>query len=470
MNKADKIRKATLAAVAQRDAYVNRSTEDVAELYRKAAEQLTDQIRGDDSRRVELNELHNLLDAMRAVLQRLSKQRNHALDNDLQTLAVMAGMPFGNVLDSRIRLQKADEAVDFVRRFVYSDGLQLSDRLWRLDRQAAETLGNHLKAAVGNGEDAFRAVMHSMSNGDDVPPYIAKAYDAARAGVLRQSVRDILTGTPDPRTGKGVLYQAERLFRTELIRAHGEAYMGMAFETDGIAGVRFMLSPRHPKPDICDQHASADLYGLGAGVYPNRESCPWPAHPNTFSYVVAVFEEEVAGKIGEKDKVVDMTLTDTTQFEEAYRNLYDKINHLQAQGISATDDLKKELVIGHKWVAARLDSQQQTWLNTVSEVVLLSDDTLVKQIAHHGSQPVFLEHYQNLQKLIDDARVIVRSNESSVMFFNLEDKVMKAVLKTTRDGSEVYLSSLHVSDMSSVRRALKKGKTVFKNGYSFSDK
>lgn len=293
MSKFEKIRKATLAAIAQRDAYVNSSTEEVARLYRQAAEQLSAQIRGDDSRRVQLNELHNLLNAMHAVLQRLSKQRNYALDNDLHTLTVMAGMPFGDVLKSTTRLLKADDAVEFVRYFVYSDGLQLSDRLWRLDQHAADVLGNHLKSAVGNGDDAFHAVMGHLGSGSDVPPHIAKAYDASRAGALRQSIRDMMTGNEDPVTGKGVVYQAERLFRTELIRAHGESYMGMAFETEGVRGVRFMLSPRHPKPDICDTHAAADLYGLGPGVYPDRASCPWPAHPNTFSYVTAVFEDEV---------------------------------------------------------------------------------------------------------------------------------------------------------------------------------
>lgn len=292
MNKADKIRRATLAAIAQRNAYVNRSTEEAAELYRRAAEQIAGQIRGDDGRHVELSELHHLLAVMHANLQRLAKQRDHALNQDLHTLALLAGMPFGGVLDAAVRQQTAQAAADFVRYFVHADGLQLSDRLWRLDRHAAETLGNHLKAAIVQGNDAYHAVLAGMGSGDGVPPHIAKAYDAARAGALRQSIRDILTGSPDPATKGGVLYQAERLFRTELIRAHGESYMGMAFQTAGVVGVRFMLSPRHPKPDICDTHASADLYGLGAGVYPDRASCPWPAHPNTFSYVVAVFDDE----------------------------------------------------------------------------------------------------------------------------------------------------------------------------------
>ncbi|TFV03033.1 hypothetical protein E4T85_21075, partial [Bacillus stratosphericus] len=70
MSKAEKIRKATLAAIVQRDAYVNSTTDDVAEMYRKAADDMAVMIRGDDGRRVEPAELHFLLSAMRSILQR----------------------------------------------------------------------------------------------------------------------------------------------------------------------------------------------------------------------------------------------------------------------------------------------------------------------------------------------------------------------------------------------------------------
>ena len=233
--KAKKIRKATRSAIAQRDAYVNETTADIAAMYRKAADDMAAQVRGDDGRRVEPLELHALLFSVSAVLNRLGALRDARLENDLNTLSVMAGMPFSDALSFSRRERARDAAVSFVKNFVHSDGLQLSDRLWRLNRHAADAVGEHLKAAVGNGDDAFHAVMGSMGSGADVPPHIAKAYDASRAGALRQSLREVMTGSPDPATGGGVVYQAERLFRTELIRAHGEAYMNMAFETEGAA-------------------------------------------------------------------------------------------------------------------------------------------------------------------------------------------------------------------------------------------
>lgn len=291
MKKSEQIRRATLIAVSLRNAYVDKSIKNNAELYRKAADNLLEMIRGDDGRRVELGELQNLLNAMRAELQRLTIQRDGLLNDDLHQLALMASTPFNGLIANDIRLLKADAAVAWVKEFVHADGLQLSDRLWRLNRHTTDTISQYLQTALYNGEDAHHAILRGMGSGEGVPLHISKAYDASKAGALRTSIREVMTGAADPRTGKGVVYQAERLFRTELIRVHGEAYMNMAFNTDGVIGVRFMLSPRHPRPDVCDMHASADLYGLGEGVYPNRESCPWPAHPNTLSYVVAVMKE-----------------------------------------------------------------------------------------------------------------------------------------------------------------------------------
>jgi hypothetical protein len=95
----------------------------------------------------------------------------------------------------------------------------------------------------------------------------------------------------DPQAGP--LASSLQVTRTELNRAHGEAYMAGAEQAPGVVGFRFLLSPRHPKPDICDLLARQNLHGLGKGVYPTREATPWPAHPNTLSFVVAVFADEV---------------------------------------------------------------------------------------------------------------------------------------------------------------------------------
>ena len=86
------------------------------------------------------------------------------------------------------------------------------------------------------------------------------------------------------------------MLRTEINRAHGEAFMAAGEKTRGFVGWRYLLSPAHPKPDICDLLATQNLHGLGEGVYPSRERTPWPAHPNTLSFLEIVFEDEVSAK------------------------------------------------------------------------------------------------------------------------------------------------------------------------------
>ena len=69
----------------------------------------------------------------------------------------------------------------------------------------------------------------------------------------------LLTGRMNP------YYQAERVMRTEINRAYGETALQAAIQHPDVIGVKFKLSPRHPRFDICDMHANANLHGLGPG-------------------------------------------------------------------------------------------------------------------------------------------------------------------------------------------------------------
>ena len=82
------------------------------------------------------------------------------------------------------------------------------------------------------------------------------------------------------------------------------SYQNSLQDDDDVIGTRFVLSPNHPRVDICDMHASVNRYGLGRGVYPKGKN-PWPAHPNTLSYVEAVFDDEVSAEdqAGKEDRI-----------------------------------------------------------------------------------------------------------------------------------------------------------------------
>ena len=135
------------------------------------------------------------------------------------------------------------------------------------------------------GRDASRAVQEFLALGQEVPLALQKQLGLDQVEAAGRTIADSLL------TGPGNAYaNARRVFRTEMNRAHGEAYQAGAARHPAVIGMRFVLSPNHPKADICDVYARADDYGLGPGVYPIGKA-PWPAHPNTMSYLEAVFRE-----------------------------------------------------------------------------------------------------------------------------------------------------------------------------------
>ncbi len=287
-----------------RSAMVHLDEQAVAELYRiyeSAAEQVRGAVRAaaGGGSRVELARLRELLATVESILQALASGREQLLDGAMVQAAELGVRPYTNAgiaatgraaaapLTGAQAAELVDQAVGFVRAFRAADGLVLSDRIWVLDRGAREAVGRAIEQAVVQGWSADKAATELIMRGQPVPPATLQAQRAAELGnVLRAG--DVLV---DDKAGP--LANAVRVMRTEVNRAHGEAYMAGAENAPGVVGFRFLLSPRHPRPDICDLYARQNLHGLGAGVYPTRKACPWPAHPNTLSFVVATFADEV---------------------------------------------------------------------------------------------------------------------------------------------------------------------------------
>jgi len=305
------IKRATTAAQEDMNRLDAAVMDELETLYRQAAADIGAQIErqaGGDGK-LGLAQLQDLLTQVRGKLAELAQRREALLNDTLPQAAGLGIRPLtadgvlgalgasgqaaafqvgGAVLGSEAAMRISGEAVAFVRAFVAADGLRLSDRLWRLDRHARDALVNAIELAVIQGHGAAEAAREYLARGAAVPADVMNKLTAANAAELSQTAQAVMTGKGSP------LDNALRLFRTELNRAHGEAYIHGALGHPDAAGVRFLLSPAHPGPDICDLYARQNLYGLGPGVYPSREKCPWPAHPNTLSYVEVVFRDEVS--------------------------------------------------------------------------------------------------------------------------------------------------------------------------------
>lgn len=284
------IKRATHAAQRAVEQLDSASMKQIEAAYRAAAEDIARRIKAyagpDDT--LSLQELQSVLAQVEARLQELSAARNTLINVSLERAAELGTEPIFGEVKSAAAMRVSDAALRFVRNFIAEDGLQLSDRIWRIDRGARDAVVNTIEQAVIQGHGAAQAAREFLSRGEPVPLDVQGKLDAGNAPrIAKQTTDQLLTGKGTP------MDNAMRLMRTEINRAHGEAFMMSGADHPDFAGWRFLLSPAHPKPDICDLLSKQNLYGLGEGVYPSREKCPWPAHPNTLSFLAIVFKDEV---------------------------------------------------------------------------------------------------------------------------------------------------------------------------------
>ena len=184
----------------------------------------------------------------------------------------------GGAIGAAGRQAKAD-ALDDTRSWVDPRGFTLSDRIWSArasDRAAIEGI---LREGIAAGEDPLLVARR------------LEVYLTPEGRRLETTTPPVRRGTPEEyRSGKGS-YAARRLARTEITRAHGQATIQAAERNPFVTGVRWNLSPSHPKVDICDEHASRDT-GLGRGVYRVRDVPRYPAHPHCLCNLAPVVAED----------------------------------------------------------------------------------------------------------------------------------------------------------------------------------
>jgi hypothetical protein len=87
-------------------------------------------------------------------------------------------------------------------------------------------------------------------------------------------------------------YNAERIARTEMARAYGQAFHVENLGDSDSVGYRSQLSSAHSDYDICDFYAQADLYGMGAGVFPKDHGPEYPYHPHCTCILTPIYEGE----------------------------------------------------------------------------------------------------------------------------------------------------------------------------------
>lgn len=114
---------------------------------------------------------------------------------------------------------------------------------------------------------------------ENVSNALQKSYaDVAKA--IRRNDKALLAKAMNKAATQKVNYINSRIARTEVARAYNMSTNRVYKEDDRVIGWRWLLSPAHPRADICDYCAESNEYNMGSGVYPVGAGPSIPAHPN----------------------------------------------------------------------------------------------------------------------------------------------------------------------------------------------
>jgi len=129
------------------------------------------------------------------------------------------------------------------------NGHDLSDRIWRTANNTRRRMDMMLEDYITRGRGALPLAK-------DIEQFLQPG---------RQLIR---TKTP---YGTDVSYDAMRLARTEISRAHAQAHEASARANPFVVALRWRLSPQHPCCDVCDT--------LDGKEFPLDDLPALPAHP-----------------------------------------------------------------------------------------------------------------------------------------------------------------------------------------------
>jgi len=221
---------------------------------------------------------------MQYVTRALGENLTQSVEYDRGEREITEGDPKVSEAVFKPQLQSVMDAAD---QRVYSDGLTLSSRIWKLDRESRQGISQVLMQGITEGKSAWQIAQdleQYLGAGEDCPRWTStRLYGLTKKEIAGGDRRGLKTGKECD--GKGVAYNALRLARTELQAIHHLASDQVTATMPWIEKEQIMLSPAHPKPDICDEVVAAGEDGQG--IY-KVGTIRLPLHPACLCYKTSV--------------------------------------------------------------------------------------------------------------------------------------------------------------------------------------
>ena len=125
-------------------------------------------------------------------------------------------------------------------------------------------------------------------------------------------------------------FYAKRIALNESARAYNMAKATEFLNDENVQFVKYKMSHTHPRADICDYFANADLYGLGKGIYPKEKAPLTPCHP--FCRCNLIPKYSIKGEANLNKKAVEL----------AQKRYFDNLSlKKQSEILGSYDNLKR---------------------------------------------------------------------------------------------------------------------------------
>lgn len=176
-------------------------------------------------------------------------------------------------------------ALQVAQERIYSDGLTLSQRIWRLQNGGMTQIRTTIAAGMAERTNAWALAeqLERQLNADQQwpkwseqrlremdPTSRAQSRDGLWRNAAEQRAAMPMDGLSAP---AGISYNALRLARNEIQAANHAVTSEIARNFPGIVGRKVVLSPAHPQVDVCDELAAGGPYDKSANFLPAHPQC-----------------------------------------------------------------------------------------------------------------------------------------------------------------------------------------------------
>lgn len=170
--------------------------------------------------------------------------------------------------------QRRRRALETAAQRIYSDGFNLSQRIWRLQQDGLNDIRSTLALAMSERTSATRLARllePLLGAGQGCPRWAYARLYRMTPGERVVDGAGLLRG--DECNSTGLAYNALRMARNEIQIAHHAVNDELFRIAPWVEGEKIRLSPGHAEVDICDEYASGGPYQPGEVTLPLHVQC-----------------------------------------------------------------------------------------------------------------------------------------------------------------------------------------------------